>query len=746
MARRTNRDCGGYFEAPIQFCSAATVANLGGVAGCCGSGAVRKCLICCVDEPRFVAVGRCGHTEVCGLCSVRLRGVLRDFHCPLCKEDLTEVFIGRDATSALALASAAEDGGGGRGDGGGGGARGIASAIDTRRGDRAHDGSSSQRRRAPIGPPTGAVESQHQEELRDSRLGMVFGDVDIRNEIQRLLDYRCWFPHCVQEGTCFATLAGLSSHLRQEHRRQFCETCLRGRKVFLHEQLLYSVDDMERHRLEGDGAQTIGRDIPPIPAHAHCGFCKRYLYCQEDLVDHMHRHHQLCVICERKGRHGEFYRDYGSLSLHYEEQHYVCKHEACMKGRLRLVAFSTEDELLVHEASEHSSQLSQKARKQGVRLNVQMGATSYRDEQERRRQQQADSTSGSVSQSQKGRGRGRGGLSQQAVVGDSGGDLHVRFMWTRGQPPSVPTSGEWGPLFDGRRANQSEEEEELYPRRSVANSNPSTSASAPASASTASRHVSHAVPASRSAATANATSAQVIAPEVETAKAASIAAEAASADSEETVSTGAITADAAALLDAALAHTEEVGLDSASGLDRATYKERNHQFKVDLQQVLGTEQVAEFKAHSAHFRSSLAQSGEASGATQRRAVVLTYAERVLEVFLLAHNATDKTQVAVLLSDLVVLLPDPALRHSLHEELRGLSERRRAKASALQSPSKKVALDTARHGCASGGTSAGEQRLGPAASPPTAVTGSWRGRRQEIQRNQGGGEQRTASAC
>ena len=44
------------------------------------------CIICC--EPLLaVAVGACGHTEVCAACSLRSRTLYRDLKCPLCKTE-----------------------------------------------------------------------------------------------------------------------------------------------------------------------------------------------------------------------------------------------------------------------------------------------------------------------------------------------------------------------------------------------------------------------------------------------------------------------------------------------------------------------------------------------------------------------------------------------------------------------------------------------------------------------------------
>ncbi|CAE8603304.1 unnamed protein product, partial [Polarella glacialis] len=120
----------------------------------------------------------CGHAEVCWLCTVRLRAVLRDFRCPVCKEELPEVALVADAREDAATRSGASVGGA----------------------------------------------------LRDAKLGLVYGSMAIRDEVERLFDYSCWQRGCCEAGRCFSTLAALEKHLLDQHKRKFCPTCLNDRK------------------------------------------------------------------------------------------------------------------------------------------------------------------------------------------------------------------------------------------------------------------------------------------------------------------------------------------------------------------------------------------------------------------------------------------------------------------------------------------------------------------------------------
>jgi hypothetical protein len=61
------------------------------------------CLVC-TDSLDFTGVGPCGHKECCSRCVARLRFVLEDTHCILCKQDVPAVFFTRymgDYTATL---------------------------------------------------------------------------------------------------------------------------------------------------------------------------------------------------------------------------------------------------------------------------------------------------------------------------------------------------------------------------------------------------------------------------------------------------------------------------------------------------------------------------------------------------------------------------------------------------------------------------------------------------------------------
>lgn len=490
--------------------------------------------------------------EVCWICAVRLRAIVKDFRCPVCKEELKEIYLGNDPNKALKELNKGQ----------------------------------------PLKGP------------KEPKLGLVFASESVKEDVERLFDYRCWHQRCLQNKECFPTIEALQRHLETEHGRQFCPTCLQGRKVFLFEQLLYQPNDLKRHHDDGDRACTVGPSLPQSPPHARCNFCKRSFYSEEDLLEHMHTKHQLCGICERQGRKGEFYRDYGYLSLHYEEEHYVCRHENCRRESYRLVAFANEDDLWMHEIKEHSTKLSQKASKRGTRLA--MGATSYREVQAEARE---------ARRSQRGQV-----ATVEAVTGQ------VRFMRTRGKPPAPPES-DWPKLQEESGSSGSQVDEARYPPRAVKQQERrATALAAPAPAAPAG--------------TTPAAPSRPRDPLREQHRA------------------------LAQLLAVAVQRIDQTGIDLVAALEQEEWRAKNRRFKRDLEDQLGPTELQHFKECSMQYRYNLRDAD--TGAGRSSAAAATYAERVMEVFATTMGKSGEAVAAELLCDLVLLLPDEAPRHLLYQ--------------------------------------------------------------------------------
>ena len=65
------------------------------------------CLIC-AEPLEWVGYGPCGHKEVCSVCVVRMRFVMKDNNCCICKQEMPAVFVTRhmgDYTETLSAAA-----------------------------------------------------------------------------------------------------------------------------------------------------------------------------------------------------------------------------------------------------------------------------------------------------------------------------------------------------------------------------------------------------------------------------------------------------------------------------------------------------------------------------------------------------------------------------------------------------------------------------------------------------------------
>lgn len=89
-------------------------------------------------------------------------------------------------------------------------------------------------------------------------------------------------------------------------------TWWRVRQVFVSEQLLYTRPELERHKRTGDTEGPLAES--GFRGHAHCRFCRRYFFGDNELFAHMQTEHEHCFLC-RRARPDKYvyYRDYAEL-------------------------------------------------------------------------------------------------------------------------------------------------------------------------------------------------------------------------------------------------------------------------------------------------------------------------------------------------------------------------------------------------------------------------------------------------
>lgn len=78
------------------------------------------------------------------------------------------------------------------------------------------------------------------------------------------------------------------------------------------EQLLYTRPELERHKRTGDTEGPLAES--GFRGHAHCRFCRRYFFGDNELFAHMQTGHEHCFLC-RRARPDKYvyYADYAEL-------------------------------------------------------------------------------------------------------------------------------------------------------------------------------------------------------------------------------------------------------------------------------------------------------------------------------------------------------------------------------------------------------------------------------------------------
>ncbi|KAK9834275.1 hypothetical protein WJX81_002678 [Elliptochloris bilobata] len=277
------------------------------------------CCAVCAEPLEWTAYGPCGHKDACSKCVTRLRFALGDTRCVICQQQSPTV---------------------------------IATRF--------------------MGTFTDTLPAEEFSQLKAKcREGLYiylaaatayFDDRAHFNTIKAL----CSYTHPVLDGEArqFHSIKDLRRHLATTRDLHFCDVCLDARKVFVSEQLLYSRAELERHKRTGDTEGPLAES--GFRGHAHCRFCRRYYFGDNELFAHMQTGHEQCFLC-RRARPDKFvyYRDYAELEDHYRHEHWMCGTPEC-KG----VVFAAEHELRAHAAREHGDAMSRAERRQAMTIPI----------------------------------------------------------------------------------------------------------------------------------------------------------------------------------------------------------------------------------------------------------------------------------------------------------------------------------------------------------------------------------------
>ena len=213
----------------------------------------------------------------------------------------------------------------------------------------------------------------------DEKLSIYFETKQDYDDTILLLRFQCPKPNC--ETLC-SGWSDLKGHAKREHTRLLCDLCIKHKKIFAHEHTLFTSASLQAH-LSSE--------------HRYCEYCHQHFYSDDELWVHMRDKHEQCHICkahsENEDERWRYYQDYRMLEQHFLKAHFLCPAPQCLERKF--VVFENQMELQVHQVEEHGHTLSQRERRDALRVDT---SFMYDDRPSRRsqrssRQQRQDQAS-----------------------------------------------------------------------------------------------------------------------------------------------------------------------------------------------------------------------------------------------------------------------------------------------------------------------------------------------------------------
>ncbi|KAG2498874.1 hypothetical protein HYH03_003066 [Edaphochlamys debaryana] len=196
----------------------------------------------------------------------------------------------------------------------------------------------------------------------------------------------CGFTHPILETDGakrppkFNNFTALKRHVESTHNQFFCDVCVKGRKVFVPEQMLYSKEALRRHQDTGDESGPLAES--GFKGHPLCRFCRIRFYDPNELYRHMESAHEHCFLCRRANPTQYIYfHHYKELEDHFTKKHHPCPHPACLERKF--VVFDSDYELRAHFAAEHGDEVKMTGaqRRQAMTIPLNFQYRSHDDEE-----------------------------------------------------------------------------------------------------------------------------------------------------------------------------------------------------------------------------------------------------------------------------------------------------------------------------------------------------------------------------
>lgn len=326
---------------------------------------ITTCLVCCSDDlPLHRGISACGHNDVCGQCHIRLRYLLNDLKCPICKATNDRIIVDMD-TIADSNESGKEE----------------QVYVHKQFQDYEFWGDDD------IGPGY----------LCNEKIKMFFKKDYQENRVLPLFQLACYAKGCnygkfaanskgrrnnkakgkndnnnnnKDDATCTkvsaattnnVTMKSLRDHLRAKHSMTLCQLCVDNKRDFISNLPRYTPEQLKVHEKKGEGKGS------GFTGHPMCEFCRpKRFYDLTKLHEHLNKEHYKCHVCEKQGLHNQFFKNYDKLAIHFDRQHFLCQDPQCLAARF--VVFENEIDLRAHEMSVHG--LSHNSQNRGTKINV----------------------------------------------------------------------------------------------------------------------------------------------------------------------------------------------------------------------------------------------------------------------------------------------------------------------------------------------------------------------------------------
>ncbi|KDO19068.1 hypothetical protein SPRG_21606 [Saprolegnia parasitica CBS 223.65] len=246
-----------------------------------------ECCLVCAEPFTYHAIGECNHAGICSLCSMRMRLLMKDKQCPICKQTNDRVIVTKVVAPYASFGIWGETGGPGV--------------------------------------------------TLDEKAEMFFSQCDDHHaELIALRTLQC--RHC--HAKVFKTPEEFAAHMHSAHKLSFCELCLSHQHFFAHEQPLYTKGQLKAHNSQINRQHSTQKFRE---YHPNCEFCLRRFYSDVELHTHLEQDHFKCHLCNAGHR---YYRNYIGLESHFRKQHHLCEHPTCLGNRF--VVFGDELEYQNH--------------------------------------------------------------------------------------------------------------------------------------------------------------------------------------------------------------------------------------------------------------------------------------------------------------------------------------------------------------------------------------------------------------